>query len=114
MPSDFNEFWGIMVAFLGIISVGSGIYITWSNRNKQNVKEAANETAKDTELGISVEYIKRSVDDIRLDLRVQNEKFEKYTQKMDEKYDKLNERVIVVEQSLSSIHKQIDKVERGI
>lgn len=119
MPSDFNEFWQILLAILGFISLTGGIYLAWSNRNRQTIEKTTEEVKTDEKrnaeiekrnIGIefSVEYIKRGVDDLRFDIKAQNEKFEKYTQKMDEKYEKLNEKIIVIEESVKVAHKRID------
>lgn len=114
MPSDFNVVWIVVVGLISLISTINGIYMAWSNRSKQEMKdtkiEVEKDVAKETELGFSIDYIRRSVDDIKTDLRSQNDKIERYTQKMDEKYERLNERLIVVEHSVSSAHKRIDEI----
>ena len=116
MPSDFNVFWGVIVGVLTLTNILSGLFIAWSNRSKQKVKEveekAEQNIKRETEIGLSINHMNNKLDDIKVEMKVQNnslnEKLEKYIQKSDEKYERLNERVIVVEEGIKTINKRLE------
>lgn len=64
-------------------------------------KDTQEEASCNTKLGIDMEYIKRGVDDIRLDIKAQ-----------DRKISDVIERVVRVEESTKSAHHRIDGLER--
>jgi hypothetical protein len=77
----------------------SGIYLGWSARGREQKKETKEETEVTTSLKLDVEYIKRGVDDIRIEQRAQGQKV-----------DELSERVTRVEESSKQAHKRIDEL----
>lgn len=64
-------------------------------------KDTQEEASCNTKLGIDMEYIKRGVDDIRLDIKAQ-----------DRKISGLSERLVRVEESTKSAHHRIDGLEK--
>jgi len=88
-----------------IITGLSGIVLGWAARIKADKKEAVaaatHDAAIDTALKSDVDYIKRGVDDIKVDMRVQVAKIED-----------IDRRVTRVEESAKSAHKRIDTLEK--
>jgi len=74
----------------------SGIVLGWLGRSRAVRQDGA----EDGELRASVEYIARGVDDLRVEIRAQGQR-----------YDMLAERVTRVEESAKQAHKRIDKLE---
>jgi hypothetical protein len=89
----------IMGAIISIVASVSGIYLGWSAKAREQKKETKSETAATTSLKMDVEYIKRGVDDIRIEQRTQGQKV-----------DELSERVTRVEESAKQAHKRIDEM----
>jgi peptidoglycan hydrolase CwlO-like protein len=93
----------VLVGVMSIIAAISGICLGWSARGREKKKEIKAETKAETEattsLKLDVEYIKRGVDDIRIDVRAQGQKV-----------DELSERVTRVEESAKQAHKRIDEI----
>lgn len=85
--------------WIGLISAAaalSGIVLGWIGRARTIQKDAA----EDGELRASVEYIARGVDDLRVEIRSANQR-----------YDMLAERVTRVEESTKQAHRRIDHIE---
>ncbi len=82
----------------------SGILLGWLARVKADKKEAAeaaaHDTAIDTALKSDIGYIKRGVDDIKIDMKVQAAKIED-----------IDRRVTRCEESTKSAHKRLDSLE---
>jgi hypothetical protein len=120
LPSDFNVFWGVIFGVVTLINIISGLFIAWSNRSKQRVKEVEEKTEqnirRETEIGLSISHINSKLDDIKVDMKVQNnslnEKLEKYIQKSDEKYEKLSNEVVKISESVKSAHNRIDELKQ--
>jgi hypothetical protein len=72
----------------------------WAARAREQKREARTDGCEDGVLKTDVEYIKRGVDDIRLDMRAQGQKL-----------DGLAERVTRVEESAKQAHKRIDRLD---
>jgi uncharacterized membrane protein len=93
----------VLVSVMSVVAAISGICLGWSARGREKKKEIKAETKAETEtttsLKLDVEYIKRGVDDIRMELRAQGQKV-----------DELTERVIRVEESTKQAHKRIDEM----
>lgn len=87
-----------------IVTGLSGMVLGWAARIKADKKDcaeaAAHDTAIDTALKSDVDYIKRGVDDIKLDMRAQASKIED-----------IDRRVTRVEESAKSAHKRLDSLE---
>lgn len=91
--------WAVIVSAAAAIS---GIILGWLGRSRTIRQDTAEEASRDAMLRSDVEYIKRGVDDLRIEQKVQGQKF-----------DVLAERVTRVEESTKQAHKRIDKLERG-
>ena len=85
---------GVVCSVVGAV-VGILGFIRFYNKDTQE------EASCNTKLGIDMEYIKRGVDDIRLDIKAQ-----------DRKISDVIERVVRVEESTKSAHHRIDGLER--
>lgn len=85
--------------WIGLISAAaalSGIVLGWLGRSRTIRKDGA----EDGELRASVEYIARGVDDLRVEIRSANQR-----------YDMLAERVTRVEESAKQAHHRINRLE---
>ncbi|MFH5187688.1 hypothetical protein ACHHV8_36720 [Paenibacillus sp. TAB 01] len=92
-----------MTAFtttISILAAISGIIIGWSGRTRSIRQEIRKEAGDGAVLHADVEYIKRGVDDIRLEQRAQGKRI-----------DELAERVTRVEESAKQAHKRMDRLD---
>jgi hypothetical protein len=92
--------WGLFSAILGVVGVISGIFLGWTGRSRSVRQDTVAEAGRDATLRTDVEYIKRGVDDMRVEQRVQGQRF-----------DTLAERVTRVEESSKQAHKRLDRWE---
>ena len=95
--------WSIItaiVAIVGVVGTISGTVLGWLGRSRTVRQDAAAEAKEDATIKTDVEYIKRGVDDLRIEQKVQGQKF-----------DALAERVTRVEESAKQAHKRIDRLE---
>ncbi|WP_410769568.1 hypothetical protein [Fontibacillus sp. BL9] len=83
-------------AIVALIAAISGVVLGWSGRMIQIKQEGGSQGAMRQDM----EYIKRGVDDIRVDVRAQGQRV-----------DGLSERVTRVEESAKQAHKRIEKLE---
>lgn len=88
---------GTLIAVLGTIS---GIVFGYIGQQRSGRKEIKNDAKDHTELKTNLEYIRRGVDDIRIDLKAQ-----------ESKVSDLAGTVIRVEEIAKSAHKRIDTLE---
>jgi hypothetical protein len=88
--------WAILISAAAAIS---GIVLGWLGRSRTVRQDGA----ADGELRASVEYIARGVDDLRVEIRSQGQR-----------YDMLAERVTRVEESAKQAHKRIDRLEDDV
>ncbi|MEL7610349.1 MAG: hypothetical protein AAGU74_12730 [Bacillota bacterium] len=88
-------------AVIGAIAAISGMALGWTARAKQSKREAKQDGCEDGALKTDVAYIKRGVDDIRLDMKAQGQRM-----------DALAERVTRVEESTKQAHKRIDRIDQ--
>ena len=88
---------------IAIIAALSGIILGWWARARDMKKQIEQDTQEETETAVSLrsdmDYIKRGVDEIRVDLRSQGQRM-----------DALAERVTRVEESAKQAHKRIDEI----
>lgn len=82
---------------LGILGTLSGIALGWIGKAKQAKDEARNDGINDGALRVDMEYIKRGVDAVQVEQKVQGKRS-----------DDLTERVIRVEESTKQAHKRLD------
>ncbi|GIP57925.1 hypothetical protein [Paenibacillus woosongensis] len=85
---------------ISIITAVSGIALGWISRTRTIRQDAAREAGAGATLQTDVEYIKRGVDDIRVDVRMQGQRLET-----------VSERVTRVEESAKQAHKRLDRLE---
>ncbi|CAG5091895.1 Putative uncharacterized protein [Thermobacillus xylanilyticus] len=78
----------------------SGIVLGWLGRSRSVRQDTATEASKDARLQADIEFIKRGVDDLRIEQRAQGKRF-----------DDLTERVTRVEESAKQAHKRLDRLE---
>ena len=90
----------IITGAVGAVAAVSGIVLGWKGHAKTARQETAAQAREDATLKRDVEHIKRGVDDLRFELRAQNER-----------YDKLAERVTRVEESAKQAHKRLDRID---
>lgn len=91
----------IAAALIGIGGTISGIVLGWSARSREIKKEVRNDAEIETTLRTDLEYLKRGVDDIRLEQRAQGQRM-----------DAIAERLTRVEESAKQAHKRIDRIEQ--
>ena len=87
----------VLVGFLATVLSIWGILLKWK---KDGVNQESQDTKEQTILSTKLDYISKSIDDIRVDLRA-NAK---------ENAD-LKERLIKVEESTKSAHKRLNELE---
>lgn len=85
---------------LAIIAAASGIILGWLGKARTFKQDTAADASRDATLQTDMAYVKRGIDDLRIDIKMQNQK-----------YDTLAETVIRQDESLKSAHKRIDKLE---
>ncbi|GAA0137760.1 hypothetical protein MKX50_17775 [Paenibacillus sp. FSL W8-0186] len=85
---------------ISIATAVSGILLGWLGRTRTIRQDAAKDAEAGATLQTDVEYIKRGVDDIRVDMRIQSQRL-----------DGISERVTRVEESTKQAHKRLDRLE---
>ncbi|GIP18375.1 hypothetical protein J40TS1_40170 [Paenibacillus montaniterrae] len=85
---------------LAILGTLSGIALGWIGKARQAKQDARSSGERDASMRIDVEYIKRGVDDVRVEQKLQGQRF-----------DALSERVTRVEESTKHAHTRIDRIE---
>lgn len=76
----------------------SGIVIGWTGRAREARRETRTETREDTLLRADVEYIKRGVDEMRIEMRATGQRL-----------DGFGERLTRAEESSKQAHKRLDE-----
>lgn len=87
-------------AIISAIAAISGIALGWAGRNRTLRAEVKQEAGSGAVLRSDMDYIKRGVDDIRLEQRAQGQRI-----------DVLSERVTRLEESGKQAHKRLDRME---
>ena len=90
-----------IAGIITIAAAASGMLLGWIVQAKGRKREIEAAAREDGVLKTDVEYIKRGVDDIRADIRVQGQKL-----------DTLAERVARVEESAKQAHLRLDRLEK--
>lgn len=85
-----------ITAAISVAAAISGIVLGWLGRSRAVRQDGA----EDGELRASVKYIRDGVDDLRVEIRSQGQR-----------YDMLAERVTRVEESTKQAHRRIDRLE---
>ncbi|ACL20990.1 hypothetical protein DesLBE_0383 [Desulfitobacterium sp. LBE] len=91
----------IITALIGIVAALSGIILGWSARAKEAKREVRIDAEINTAIRTDMEYLKRGVDDIRIEQRAQGQRM-----------DTMGERLTRVEESSKQAHKRIDRLEQ--
>lgn len=87
---------------VAVISAVSGILLGWAGRSKSLKQDIVQEAGQEALQRADMDYIKRGVDDIRLEQRAQGQRI-----------DALSERVTRVEESAKQAHRRLDRKEEG-
>jgi septal ring factor EnvC (AmiA/AmiB activator) len=90
-----------MTVEIGIVVAVLGLVITYQAYQLNKTKEVKTDTQESAELKAELGYIRKGVDDIRIDLKA-NEK----------QMVALGERITRVEESTKQAHKRIDNLEK--
>lgn len=89
-----------ILTIIAVAGTISGIYLGWFGKARTAKQETREDASKDATLRTDMEYIKRGIDDVRVEQRMQGQRF-----------DTLAERVTRVEESAKSAHHRLDRVE---
>jgi hypothetical protein len=87
----------------GIVIAVAGLLLSYLSYQLARTKEVKTDTQESAELKAELGYIRKGVDDIRIDLKA-NEK----------NIVALTERVAKVEESAKSAHRRLDILEKGV
>lgn len=90
---------GILISISSVFIAGIGVLIAYLTYQSKKSTSSKSDTKESAELKAGVDYIRKGVDDIRIDLRA-NEK----------QMVALGERVTRIEESAKQAHKRIDKI----
>ena len=85
---------------IAIITGLSGLILGWTGRARQARQDLAQESTVAALQRADVEYIKRGVDDMKIEQKLQRQQFEA-----------VSERLTRVEESAKQAHKRIDRLE---
>ena len=89
-----------ITVIVSVVGTLSATWLGWSTKAKEQRKEVQDEAKSDAAIKMDIQYIKRGVDDVRLEIRSQGQEV-----KM------IAERVTRVEESSKQAHKRIDRIE---
>ncbi|MBO3417924.1 hypothetical protein [Clostridium perfringens] len=90
-----------ITVLVGIVGTLTGIYCGLWKAKKDQEKEAKEDASKDTTVTVTLEYISKGVDEIRIDNKVR-----------DKQYLNFAERLVAVEKSAASAHHRLDGIEK--
>lgn len=89
----------LMVAISAVAAI-SGVVLGWTGKTRTVRQDTTQEVRENTTIKSDVEYIKRGVDEMRLEQRAQGQRF-----------DVLAERVTRVEESAKQAHHRMDRMD---
>jgi len=89
-----------LLALISVALALTGIVLGWLGRARTIRQDAAQQAGTDAMQRADVDYLKRGVDDIRLEQRAQGQKF-----------DALSERVTRVEESTKQAHHRLNRLD---
>ncbi|MEI7027168.1 hypothetical protein [Paenibacillus sp. y28] len=90
----------VIGAIISVVAAISGIVLGWSARSRTVQQDTAAEAGQGAYLRADMDYIKRGVDDVRLEQRAQGQRF-----------DTLAERVTRVEESAKQAHHRLNRLD---
>lgn len=91
--------WTVLTAIISVTAAISGIVLGWVGKTKAFKAEVVQEATADASLHTDVSYIKRGIDDIKVDVRIQGQRMDGFA-----------ERLTRVEESAKQAHKRIDEM----
>ncbi|WP_309121004.1 hypothetical protein [Paenibacillus sp.] len=91
---------GSIAVVVGAAAGISGIVLGWMGRSRSIRQETVAEASKDARLHADMEYIKRGIDDVRIEQRAQGQRF-----------DALTERVTRLEESAKQAHHRLNRLD---
>jgi uncharacterized membrane protein len=91
-----------LAVVISILAAISGVILGWTGKAKAVREDIKKEAGSDALLKADVEYIKRGVDDMRLEARVQRQSI-----------DALSERVTRLEESTKQAHHRLNRIEKN-
>jgi hypothetical protein len=86
--------------FVSTAAAISTFLLGWLGRSRTIRQDTVTEASKDARLHTDMEYIKRGIDDVRIEQKAQGQRF-----------DALSERVTRVEESAKQAHHRINRLE---
>lgn len=89
-----------ITAVIALLAAVSGIVLGWIGGARAFKQEVAQEAGTDASLKTDMTYIKRGIDNIQVDLRLQGQRM-----------DGLSERITRLEESSKQAHKRLDRME---
>ncbi|MFD0712860.1 hypothetical protein [Paenibacillus sp. GCM10027626] len=89
-------------AIISVIAAISGIVLGWLGRSRTVRQDTAQDAGRDAKLQADMDYIKHGIEDIRIEQRVQGQRF-----------DALAERVTRAEESIKQAHHRINRLDGG-
>lgn len=94
-----------ITAVISAIATVGGMWLGWLAKGREQAKEHRTEGGSAARMQTDMDYIKRGVDELRLEAKDQGRRF-----------DELSERVTRVEESSKQAHKRLDGMEqrRGV
>lgn len=93
--------WGTFATLIGMIGVVSGVMLGWMGRSRSSKQDTVQQASSGAALRADVDYIKRGVDDTRIEIKAQGQL-----------YNMLSERVTRLEESSKQAHKRLDRLDR--
>lgn len=88
------------ITLIAVAGTLSGIALGWMGKARTVKQDTIADATRDATLQADLSHIKRGIEDLRVDIKVQGQR-----------YDVLQESVIRMDESLKSAHKRIDKME---
>lgn len=114
---DFNTFVVVLVFIISIWNIWTSILSRHKQTGKEDKNETENDTKRETKMEMNMEHIRHALDDLRIESKAQNrelgERLDKYTEKMDSKFDDLSKQVIILKVSNESLTKRVDSIEKS-
>lgn len=89
-----------ITAVISVLAALSGMVLGWAGRARAIRQDTVQETKAEAMQRADVEYIKRGVDDMKVEQKLQRQQFEA-----------VSERLTRVEESAKQAHKRIDRLE---
>jgi hypothetical protein len=87
---------------LSVVSLISGLVLGWKGKSRTEKQDTAAEAREGATIKADIEYIKRGVDDMKVEQKLQGQK-----------YDEIAERVTRVEESVKQAHHRLNRLDGG-